>query len=93
VLNGCGTTGFSSHGTSQFIAQLVDRRQAAAVVGADVPVAEALASEVGEALVSAMLDGKPLGIALTHARRSLLARRNPLGLVYTLYGTVEVKLN
>jgi hypothetical protein len=40
-----------------------------------------------------MLDGKPLGIALTHARRSLLARRNPLGLVYTLYGTVEVKLN
>jgi hypothetical protein len=93
ILNGCGTTGFSAHGTSQFIAELVDRRQAAAVVGADVPVAENLASEVGLALVGAVVDGMPLGDALQLARRKLLSRRNPLGLVYTLYGSVGLKLS
>jgi hypothetical protein len=92
MLNGCGTTGFSAHGTSQFIAELVDRRQAAAVVGADVPVAEALASEIGVAVIGAVVDGKPLGQALQLAQRQLLSKRNPLGLVYTLYGSADLKL-
>jgi hypothetical protein len=91
VLNGCGTTGFSTHGTSQFIAALVDLRQAGAVIGADVPVAEPLAAEVGATLVRAVLDGASIGQALAQARRALLSRRNPLGLVYTLYGSVELK--
>jgi hypothetical protein len=30
--------------------------------------------------------------ALQLARRRLLAKRNPLGLVYTLYGSVDLKL-
>jgi hypothetical protein len=92
MLNACGTTGFSSHGTSQFVIELVDRRQAAAVVGADVPVAEALAAEVGTVIMQSVLEGASLGEALQRARRGLLSRRNPLGLVYTLYGSVDLKL-
>jgi hypothetical protein len=54
-------------------------------------VAEPLASEIGTALVVAVLDGMTLG-ALARARRMLLTRRNPLGLAYTLYGSVELAL-
>jgi hypothetical protein len=92
VLNGCGTTGFSNTATSEFIAALVDARGAAAVVGADVPVAEVLAAEVGQTIVKAVLNGDPLGAALAGARRRLLSRRNPLGLAYTLYGSADLAL-
>ena len=92
VLNGCGTTGFSNTATSAFITALVDGRGAAAVVGADVPVAEVMAAEVGETIVKAVLEGEPLGSALARARRRLLSRRNPLGLAYTLYGSADLAL-
>jgi hypothetical protein len=75
------------------IRELVDRRHAAAVLGADVPVAKALASEIGTAVLRAVLDELTLGEALARARRTLLAKRNPLGLAYTLYGSVDLALH
>lgn len=92
VLNACGTTGFSSRATSVFLTALVDRRDASAMLGADVAVHEYLAAEIGRAVVAGILDEQAIGDALYGARLALLARRNPLGLVYTLYGSLELRL-
>jgi hypothetical protein len=51
-----------------------------------------LATEVAIAFLRDFLDHKTAGEALLHARRALLAKHNPLGLAYTLYGSADLKL-
>lgn len=93
ILNGCGTTGFSTRSASKFIGALVDRRGAIGVLGADVPVHEHLASVVGETVLDGLLDKLTIGEALHRARWKLLKVRNPLGLVYALYAPLELRRN
>lgn len=90
-INGCSTSGFSPYVPSEFIEQFIRGRKASAVIGAEVPVWEALATEVAKTFFDAFLSGKSAGESLT-ARRALLARNNPLGLVYSLYGSADLKL-
>jgi len=91
-LNGCGTVGYSPDALSPFIEKLVQDRGAAGVIGAEISVWEALASEFAKLFLQAFLKGAPAGEALLFARRSLLAQSNPLGLVYTLYAAAELSL-
>ena len=91
-LNGCGTVGYSPDALSPFIEKLVQDRGAAGVVGTEIPVWEALASEFAKLFVEAFLKGTGAGEALLQARRALLAQGNPLGLVYTLYAAAELSL-
>lgn len=65
------------------------------MIGAEVEVWEALAGEMALLFLERFLDpaaGLPAGKALLHARRTLLAKNNPLGLVYTLYAPAELRL-
>ncbi len=62
------------------------------MLGTEVPVAEALAGEFAGEFVQRFLSGTPAGRAVVEARRVLLARRNPLGLVYTLFAPADLKI-
>jgi hypothetical protein len=91
-LNGCGTVAFSPDALSPFIVTLVRDREASGVIGTEIPVWEQLASEVAIEFLNRFLAGQPAGEALLEVRRNLLARYNPLGLIYTLYGLAELAL-
>lgn len=91
-LNACGVVGFSVDAPSEFITAFVQARHAAAVIGTEITVWEELATEVAINFLGDFLDDKPAGEALLRARRVLLAKYNPLGLVYTLYGSAGLHL-
>jgi hypothetical protein len=92
ILNGCGTVGFSPAAPAEFITQFIQGRHASAVLGTEVTVWAELATELGRGFLKEFLTGTPAGIALLGIRRRLLSKGNPLGLVYTLYGSNGVHL-
>jgi hypothetical protein len=92
-MNGCSTAGFSPYAPSELVLALVQGRHAAAVVGTEVTVWEVLAREFALLFFDAFLARRQnAGAALLAARRALLAKNNPLGLVYTLYGSSNLTL-
>jgi hypothetical protein len=91
-LNGCNTAGYSPRALSRFFQKLVDDRAAAGVIGTEITVREQLACEMAKRFFLRFLDGMTAGPALLNARRALLAKNNPLGLVYTLYASAGLKL-
>ena len=92
VLNGCGTVGFSPHSLSPFVTTLVQDRGAAGVLGTEIPVAEMLAREAALSFLTPFVAGSPAGEAMLAMRRSLLAKSNPLGLIYVLYSSADLKV-
>ncbi|MGT2500731.1 CHAT domain-containing protein [Bradyrhizobium guangxiense] len=91
-LNGCNTAAFSPDALSPFIRKLVRDCDVAGVIGTEIPVFELLAGEMASQFLKRFLDGQQAGQALLASRLNLLARGNPLGLVYTLYGVAELTL-
>jgi hypothetical protein len=64
-----------------------------AVIGTEIPIPDSVAGEFGERFYRNLFAGHTVGQALLGARRRLLAvDRNPLGLVYTLYGDPDLHL-
>jgi hypothetical protein len=92
-LNGCNSVGFSPDALSEFIKVLVNYRDAAGVIGTEIPIFEQLATEVGQQFLEAFLKGHAAGAILLDIRRALLAKRNPLGLAYTLYAAAQLSLD
>jgi hypothetical protein len=92
LLNGCSTVGFKAYAPSVFIKKLIQGRKASAVIGTEVVVWEALAREFAETYFASMLSTRKPAQALLVARRALLDKDNPLGLVYTLYGSLDLKV-
>ncbi len=90
-LNGCGTAAFDSTKPAQLILNL-GARGAGGVIGTEVTIWEALATEMGLRFLTGFLGQRPAGEALLEARRALLGKYNPLGFVYTLYGPAELRL-
>jgi hypothetical protein len=93
ILNGCGTVGFSPKALSPFVSALVRNRWASGVLGTEVPVYECLAGEIACLFLERFLvQRSTAGDALLDTRRVLLARSNPLGLVYTLYALSDLTI-
>jgi hypothetical protein len=91
-LNGCGTVGFTPIAPAEFITQFIQGRYASAVIGTEVAVWAELAHEVGWKFCKGFLTGEEAGATLLTIRRQLLHKNNPLGLVYTLYGSAGLHL-
>jgi hypothetical protein len=91
-INGCAGAGFTPYAPSPFVKQFIQGRGAAAVIGAEVTVWEVLAAEFALEFFRSFLAGESAGRAMLVARRKLLAKNNPLGLVYTLYGSADLQL-
>lgn len=92
ILNGCNTAAFSPDALSPFIRTLVRDCEAAGAIGTEIPVFELLAGEVAYQFLARFLVGKSAGEALLGVRHDLLARGNPMGLVYTLYAVSELAI-
>lgn len=92
-MNGCSTAGFSASEPAELVRAFVQGRRASAVVGTEVSVRELLACEFALRFFDGFVRRRlPAGRALLAARRELLAKHNPLGLVYTLYGSSALSL-
>jgi hypothetical protein len=92
-MNGCGNIGFTPYAPSEFVKEFIGGRKAAAVIGTEVTVWELLATDFANEFFARFLDRKTTaGEALLAARRVLLAKNNPLGLVYTLYGSARLTI-
>jgi len=90
-LNACGSLGYSPSALSPFISLLVSDNQAAGVIGTEIVVWEYLAKDMACLFLERFLNGESAGQALLYARRALLAKKNPLGLIYTLYSSGDLK--
>jgi hypothetical protein len=91
-INGCAGNGFETYAPSPFIKQFIQGRGAGAVIGAEVTVWESLAAEFAYEFFSSFLAGESAGQAMLVARGKLLAKFNPLGLVYSLYGSADLRI-
>lgn len=91
-LNGCAT---GDYGPQSYTSLIEDFRAAGAsgVVGTECAVPEMFAEAYAAALFPRLFRGEPLGQAMLAVRRAFLTqKKNPLGLVYTLYAAHEVAL-
>ena len=77
---------------SELIRRFIHGRKAAAVIGTEVTTWELLADAIALYFFEAFLAGVPAGEALLSAQRRLLAKHNPLGLAYSLYGSADLCL-
>ena len=67
-------------------------RNAAAVLGTECPVTSIFADMFAERVLTSLLNGQTIGNAVLTARRRFHAERNPLGLLYTLYGHADARV-
>jgi CHAT domain len=91
-LNGCRTAAYRPDALSPFIRVFVDQAGASGLIGTEISVWDVFAAEIAEKFLREFLDCKPAGPALLKARRAMLAKKNPLGLVYTLFAWNDLKL-
>jgi hypothetical protein len=93
VLNGCGTAALEPRYALNMVDAFVRRAGASGVIGTEITVFESLAVSFADELFSRFLaEAQPLGEAVRQARLALLARGNPLGLVYIAYAAPQLRL-
>jgi hypothetical protein len=91
-LNGCAT---GAYGPQDYLGLINQFRASGAsgVMGTECPVLELFAEAFASAFFPRLFDGQSVGKALLNVRLDLLQKRkNPLGLVYSLYAATEVQL-
>jgi hypothetical protein len=91
-LNGCRTAALLPSSPFSLVTTLLTECRAAGVVGTEVTVFEQTAIPFAEAFHRAWVGGAGVGDAIRTARVALLAAGNPLGLVYTPYASVGLRL-
>ena len=92
-INGCHTTALSPWEAYNFVTAFATNANAAGVIGTDITVFEPLASAFAEAFFRAfVIDNQCIGEAIRRARLALLAKQNPLGLVYLPFALANLRL-
>ena len=91
-MNGCKTANYSPEALSPFLRSFVDQLGASGLIGTEITVWDLFAAEFGQLFFKSFLDGETAGVALARARRILLAKNNPLGLIYTLHASADLRL-
>lgn len=91
-LNGCRTANYNPEAVSPFLRSFVDQLGASGMIGTEITVWDVFAAEFGLLFLEHFLDCVPAGEALLRAKRVLLSKMNPLGLVYSLYASAGLHL-
>ncbi|WP_163567966.1 hypothetical protein [Fodinicola feengrottensis] len=92
-LNGCRTTELSPERAIEFVSFFVQDAWASGVIGTEITVFEPMAAAFAQDCLHAFLvEGHPIGAAVTRARISLLAAGNPLGLAYIPYVLPSIRM-
>ncbi len=91
-LNACGTGSYGPDSYASLI-KLFLNTGACGVIGTECPVPELFAEAYASELLTRLFRGEPLGKAMLEVRRDFLyKKKNPLGLIYSLYAAHEVAL-
>jgi hypothetical protein len=91
-MNACQSLNFSPEALSPFLQSFVDDLGASGLIGTEIAVWDVFAAEVGRLFLESFLNGDQAGMSLLKARRVLLSKKNPLGLVYTLFAAADLHL-
>ncbi len=92
ILNACESARMDGRFYDGFVPEFLSMG-ACAVVGSDARVPALFGAHFGLALLEGILKGDPLGEVLLAARQAFLRRRkNPLGLIYRVFGNADVHL-
>jgi hypothetical protein len=91
-INGCHTTDVEPEKAHELVSAFVAMSRASGVIGTDITIFEPLAREFAETFFAAFFAGQPVGEAVRTARLAMLARSNPLGLVYNAYALAGLRL-
>lgn len=92
-INGCHTAAVEPEQAISLVTGFVDTAWAAGVIGTEISVFEPLATEFAEHFLRAFASERhSLGEAVRRARLALLARSNPLGLVYLPFALSTLRL-
>jgi hypothetical protein len=91
-INGCHTTALEPNTALSFVSRLVDTAEAAGVIGTEITTFEPLAGAFATACLRRFLEGAEIGAAVRGARLELLARANPLGLIYVPFVLPSLRL-
>jgi hypothetical protein len=88
ILNMCESAQVTPSLSDSFVDFFLDRG-ARTVIGTECPMTVEFADTFSESLFRGLLHGHGIGTAMLAARREAFARRNPLGLAYTLFGSAS----
>jgi hypothetical protein len=91
-INGCHTTALEPDTALDFVSRLVDTAGAAGVIGTEITTFEPLAGRFATECLRRFLGGEEIGAAVRGARLALLARGNPLGLIYIPFVMPSLRL-
>jgi hypothetical protein len=94
VLDACASSRTSPTTALSFPRWFLSYRHRA-FIGTETKVPDAVAAAYTDALYGRLLQGtRPLGEVVVHARRDLLRdTRNPLGILYVIYGDVDLQVD
>jgi hypothetical protein len=90
-INGCKTAAVEPSQAIEFVSALIDS-SASGVIGTEISLFEPLACEFAESFIHYFLRGDHVAEAIRRSRLILLAKLNPLGLVYTPYALATLNL-
>ncbi len=89
-LNMCESAQVTPSLSDSFFSFFLDRG-ARTVIGTECPMTPQFAHIFAEMVLNDVLSGAEVGAAILQARRHFFAKRNPLGLAYTLFGSSTLK--
>jgi hypothetical protein len=93
ILNACESGMIDGRFYDGFVPQFI-HMGACCVVGSDNKIPSLYGAHFGLELMKALFQGKPIGEALRDTRRFMLQQyKNPLGLVYRVFGDADVRLS
>src|ERR1035437_9517160 len=91
ILNMCESAQVTPSLSESFIDCFLNRG-ARAVLGTECPMRPVYADYFGRELIQALLQGDSVGVALLNIRRESARRKNPLGLAYNVFGSVDSRI-
>jgi hypothetical protein len=90
-INACESAQLSPEFYENFATYFLERG-ARALIGTECKIATFFADEFAQELFRAVLSGWPVGEAMLHVRKTMLAKGNALGLAYGLHGLADTQV-
>ena len=92
VLNGCHTAELTPATLVNFV-DMFARAYASGLIGTEITIGEQVAIEAAEVFFNCFKNNAPVKSALNKMRKQFLSKGNLLGLVYTAYCSMDLKLS
>jgi hypothetical protein len=91
LLNGCHTAELTPKALVNFV-DVFASAYASGLIGTEITISEQVAIEAAEVFLDCFKDNEPVKTALNKMRKQFLSKGNLLGLVYTAYCSMDLRL-